>query len=183
MSSARDGCGVLGTYGYDGAARQAYLGLYSLQHRGEESDPDHLGRPDHLAHCLSHLEGAFSLLMMTKTQLIAARDRHGFRPLSLGELRCSPVVASDRVVCGLSGGIDSTVVASLVHRAIGEQLTCIFVDNGLVRASSARNSASPATSCTVSLFPARGWRSESWGRSPSPGSTSSGTPTLSCRRR
>ncbi|MGE0709469.1 MAG: glutamine-hydrolyzing GMP synthase [Planctomycetota bacterium] len=39
-----------------------------------------------------------------------------------------------RVVCGLSGGIDSAVVAALVDRALGERLTCIFVDNGLLRA-------------------------------------------------
>jgi GMP synthase (glutamine-hydrolysing) len=38
-----------------------------------------------------------------------------------------------RVVCGLSGGVDSTVTAALVHRAIGDRLTCIFVDNGLLR--------------------------------------------------
>jgi GMP synthase (glutamine-hydrolysing) len=46
-------------------------------------------------------------------------------------------VGHERVVCGLSGGIDSTVVATLVHRAIGDQLTCIFVDNGLLRAGEA----------------------------------------------
>ena len=43
-------------------------------------------------------------------------------------------VGSDHVVCGLSGGIDSTVVAALLHKAIGKQLHCIFVDNGLLRA-------------------------------------------------
>jgi GMP synthase (glutamine-hydrolysing) len=37
------------------------------------------------------------------------------------------------VVCGLSGGVDSTVTAALIHRAIGDQLTCIFVDNGVLR--------------------------------------------------
>ena len=42
-------------------------------------------------------------------------------------------VGSDGVVLGLSGGVDSSVVAALLHRAIGEQLTCIFVDNGLLR--------------------------------------------------
>ena len=42
-------------------------------------------------------------------------------------------VGSANVVCGLSGGVDSSVVALLLHRAIGDQLHCIFVDNGLVR--------------------------------------------------
>jgi GMP synthase (glutamine-hydrolysing) len=42
-------------------------------------------------------------------------------------------VGSARVLCALSGGVDSSVVAVLVHRAIGDQLTCVFVDNGLLR--------------------------------------------------
>jgi len=42
-------------------------------------------------------------------------------------------VGRDEVVLGLSGGVDSSVVAALLHRAIGKQLTCIFVDNGLLR--------------------------------------------------
>ncbi len=42
-------------------------------------------------------------------------------------------VGRSRVVCGVSGGIDSCTVAALVHRAIGDQLTCIFVDHGLLR--------------------------------------------------
>jgi GMP synthase (glutamine-hydrolysing) len=42
-------------------------------------------------------------------------------------------VGSARVICGLSGGVDSSVAAALVHRAIGDQLTCIFVDTGLLR--------------------------------------------------
>ena len=42
-------------------------------------------------------------------------------------------VGHRRVICGLSGGVDSAVAATLVHRAIGDQLTCVFVDNGLLR--------------------------------------------------
>ena len=42
-------------------------------------------------------------------------------------------IGTDRVVMGLSGGVDSTVAATLLHRAIGDQLVCIFVDNGLLR--------------------------------------------------
>ncbi|HEY3427572.1 MAG TPA: glutamine-hydrolyzing GMP synthase, partial [Acidimicrobiia bacterium] len=43
-------------------------------------------------------------------------------------------VGSAQVVCGLSGGVDSAVAAAIVHRAVGDQLTCIFVDHGLLRA-------------------------------------------------
>ena len=47
-------------------------------------------------------------------------------------------VGVGKVVCGLSGGVDSTVAAILVHRAIGDRLTCIFVDNGLLRYDEAK---------------------------------------------
>ena len=46
-------------------------------------------------------------------------------------------VGSDRVICGLSGGVDSAVAAALVYRAIGSQLMCVFVDTGLMRAGEA----------------------------------------------
>jgi GMP synthase (glutamine-hydrolysing) len=43
------------------------------------------------------------------------------------------IVGGKRAICGLSGGVDSSVAATLVHRAIGDQLTCVFVDTGLLR--------------------------------------------------
>lgn len=46
-------------------------------------------------------------------------------------------VGSDKVILGLSGGVDSSVTAMLLHRAIGENLTCVFVDNGLLRLNEA----------------------------------------------
>lgn len=47
--------------------------------------------------------------------------------------RIRKTVGKSRVICGLSGGVDSSVAAALVHSAIGDQLTCIFVDTGLLR--------------------------------------------------
>lgn len=47
-------------------------------------------------------------------------------------------VGRERVILGLSGGVDSSVAAALIHRAIGDQLTCVFVDNGLLRANEAK---------------------------------------------
>ena len=55
--------------------------------------------------------------------------------------RSAPRSATAASICGLSGGVDSSVAALLVHKAIGDQLTCIFVDNGLLRdRTSARRS-------------------------------------------
>jgi len=48
-------------------------------------------------------------------------------------------VGNNQVICGLSGGVDSAVVAALIHQAIGKQLTCIFVDHGLLRCDEAKN--------------------------------------------
>ncbi|MBS1846951.1 MAG: glutamine-hydrolyzing GMP synthase, partial [Actinobacteria bacterium] len=66
-------------------------------------------------------EPTWSMHSFVDTQVEAIRDR----------------VGDATVICGLSGGVDSSVAAALVHRAIGDQLTCVFVDHGLLRAGEA----------------------------------------------
>lgn len=56
---------------------------------------------------------------------------HSFIEATVASIR--EKVGEDRVICALSGGVDSSVVAAIVHRAIGDQLTCIYVNNGLMR--------------------------------------------------
>jgi len=58
-----------------------------------------------------------------------------FRAESVAKIRAQ--VGKGRVICGLSGGVDSSVAAVLIHEAIGDQLTCVFVDTGLMRANEA----------------------------------------------
>jgi GMP synthase (glutamine-hydrolysing) len=65
-----------------------------------------------------------------------------FRASKIAEIRAQ--VGSGKVICGLSGGVDSAVAAVLIHEAVGEQLTCVFVDHGLMRANEAEQ--------VVSLF-------------------------------
>ena len=65
-----------------------------------------------------------------------------FRETKIKEIR--DFVGEGRVICGLSGGVDSSVVAVLLHEAIGDQLTCVFVDHGLMRLGEAEQ--------VVSLF-------------------------------
>jgi len=60
---------------------------------------------------------------------------HAYRQRAIETIRAQ--VGRGRVICGLSGGVDSSVAAVLIHEAIGDQLTCIFVDHGLMRLNEA----------------------------------------------
>ena len=62
-------------------------------------------------------------------------NMHAFRAAAIEKIRKQ--VGKGRVICGLSGGVDSSVAAVLIHEAIGDQLTCIFVDTGLMRSNEA----------------------------------------------
>ena len=76
-----------------------------------------------------------------------------FRAAKIAEIR--EQVGDGEVICGLSGGVDCAVAAVLIHEAIGEQLTCVFVDHGLMRrARPIRSSACSATT-TISRWSMR----------------------------
>jgi GMP synthase (glutamine-hydrolysing) len=87
---------------------------------------------------VAHSESGTDILRHFAFDVCGARGdwtMAGFVEESVSRIRAQ--VGDSRVVCGLSGGVDSTVAAVLLHRAIGDQLTCIFVDNGLLRLNEA----------------------------------------------
>jgi len=100
------------------AMEHAERGLYGVQfhpevtHTRQGQDIIH-----HFARNLCRCDGLWTAANIVEDAIAAVREQ----------------VGDERVVLGLSGGVDSSVVAALLSRAIGEQLTCVFVDNGLLR--------------------------------------------------
>jgi GMP synthase (glutamine-hydrolysing) len=100
------------------AIRQRSLAVYGLQFHPEVAHTECGTRMlQNFLGPIAGLEGSWTMEEFVSTQIAAIRDR----------------VGNARVICGVSGGVDSTVTAALMHRAIGDQLLCIFVDNGLLR--------------------------------------------------
>jgi GMP synthase (glutamine-hydrolysing) len=73
-----------------------------------------------------------------------------FRAEMIAKIRAQ--VGKGRVVCGLSGGVDSSVAAVLIHEAIGDQLTCIYVDHGLMRANESEQVVAPSATASTSSW-------------------------------
>ena len=97
-------------------------GLYGVQFHPEVA---HTPRGNeilkHFLYEVCHASPSWTSHSIIESQVAAIRDQ----------------VGDARVICGLSGGVDSAVAAAIVHEAIGDQLTCIFVDHGLLRADEA----------------------------------------------
>jgi len=85
---------------------------------------------------VAHTEGGAEILRRFVREVCGCDARYtaeAFIEEAVASIRAR--VGRRRLVCGLSGGVDSSVAAALVHRAVGDQLTCIFVDHGLMRAN------------------------------------------------
>jgi GMP synthase (glutamine-hydrolysing) len=114
---------------------------FSVSARTDQVDVAAMADEKRQIHCLqfhpevSHTEGGDRILRNFLFEI--ARLEPTWSMASFIESQIQTVreqVGSSKVLCGLSGGIDSTVVAVLLHQALGDQLHCIFVDNGLLRA-------------------------------------------------
>ena len=92
--------------------------LYGLQFHPEVTHTEHGGQLlSNFVHGVCGCESSWEISSLIEQEVIRIRQ----------------LVGNNRVICGLSGGVDSSVVAALLYKAIGDQLSCIFVDNGMLR--------------------------------------------------
>ena len=83
---------------------------------------------------VNHTDGGFELINKFLTDLAEVKsDWTMDSVIDSSVARISELVGDGNAICGLSGGVDSAVAAALVHKAIGDRLTCIYVDTGLMR--------------------------------------------------
>ena len=96
--------------------------IFGVKFHPEAEDTDHgFEQLKNFLFTISELEGTWSAEQFMEEEIE----------------RIKQIVGDEKVLCALSGGVDSSVVATLIHRAIGDQLTCIFVDHGLLRKNEA----------------------------------------------
>jgi len=105
------------------AVRHAHQPFFGVQFHPEVTHTPHGGQIiRNFLYDICGCRGDWRLGSFVETTIASVRER--VRP-------------DERVICGLSGGVDSSVVAALLHRAIGDRLACIFVDNGVLRKNEA----------------------------------------------
>ena len=129
---------------------QNAAGLRGGRHLGECAVRDHPGREAQILRAdVPPRGGAHARRRQALAQFRRARSRASpatgpCAPSARRRSRRSATqVGKGRVICGLSGGVDSAVAAVLIHEAIGDQLTCVFVDHGLLRLERSRDRRRP----------------------------------------